>query len=201
VPADGDPPDRRAIEGQHPARHHVERHEGVSVYRPGGLEAEMKLVASTVGRGMVLMALTAGCGGGTDLAITTGEVVGTWTIALTEDPDCGRNNPAPTMTLNLSLVGETGATALSFQGSSWELGPVVDPRLPLDGDMDLETGRFTVELIREPPAGSPNPAIRARLAGTIIAYGALEGELDDPLSGSAGILGFGVCHYTAVGQR
>ena len=161
----------------------------------------MKLPACTVGRGMVLSALAAACGGGTEPVITTGDVVGIWTIQLTEDPACERNNPAPTLTLNLSVVGLTGSTELSFQGSTWDLGPVISPRLPLDGSIDLETGRFTAELIREPPEGSSSPAVRARLVGSILAYADLEGELDDPISSTVGILGSGVCRYTAEGLR
>jgi hypothetical protein len=162
----------------------------------------MKLPARMIGRGMVLLALAAGCGGGTEPQVTTGDVVGIWTVALTQDVACDRPPPlAPTLTLNLSVVGRTGATELSFQGSTWALGPVIDPRDPLDGEIDLETGRFTAELVREPPAGSPTPAARARLTGTIVDFGTLEGELDDPVPSSAGILGAGVCHYTAAGQR
>lgn len=148
----------------------------------------------------LLLVLTSGCDGGSEPVISTGDVVGMWTIALTEDPECGRNNPAPTLTVNLTVLGQTGATELTLMGT-WEIGPVTNPMLPLEGEVDLETGRFTAELSRESPAGSPVLEARARLAGTIVDYGSLNAELEDPVANAAGILGAGTCHYTAAGQR
>ncbi len=144
--------------------------------------------------------LCLGCGGGTEPAITISEVVGVWSIALTEEEPCTRNNPAPSLTVNLSVLGETGATELTLMGT-WELGPVTNPTHPLEGEIDLETGHFTAEIRREPPEGSPTPAARALLTGTIIDYGTLTAELDDPTSTAAGILGTGRCQYTASGRR
>ena len=144
--------------------------------------------------------LCLGCGGRTEPAITISEVVGVWTIALTEEEPCTRDNPAPSLTVNLSVFGETGATELTLMGT-WELGPVTNPTHPLEGEIDLETGHFTAEIRREPPEGSPTPAGRALLTGTIVDYGTLTAELDDPLSTAAGILGTGRCQYTASGRR
>jgi hypothetical protein len=144
--------------------------------------------------------LCAGCGGGSEPAITISEVVGMWTIALAEEEPCDRNNPAPSLTVNLTVLGETGATELMLTGT-WELGPVIHPTRPLEGEVDLETGRFTAELWRESPDGTPVPEARARLTGTIVDYGSLNGELEDPVSDATGILGAGMCQYGVTGQR
>lgn len=144
--------------------------------------------------------LCAACGGGSEPAITMSEVVGLWRIALSEEEPCERNNPAPSLTVNLTVLGERGATELMLMGT-WELGPVIHPAQPLEGEVDLETGRFTAELWREPPEGAPVPEARGRLTGTIVDYGTLHGELEDPVADATGILGAGTCQYGATGQR
>ena len=149
----------------------------------------------------LVVLLSAACDGGSEPAITTSEVVGMWTIELDEPEDaCDRNNPAPSLTVNLTVLGETFDTELTLTGT-WELGPVTNPTHALEGEVDLNTGRFTAELWREPPEGAPVPEARARLVGTIVDYGSLNGELEDPVEDAAGILGAGTCRYTAAGQR
>jgi hypothetical protein len=150
--------------------------------------------------GIVFLLLTAGCNGGSEPAITTGEVVGLWRIALVPENPCERTHPAPSLTVDLTVLGGTFDSELTLMGN-WELGPVMNPMRPLEGQVDLHTGRFTAELWREPPAGAPIPEARARLTGTIIDYGSLEGELEDPIEDAAGIFGTGTCRYEAVGQR
>ena len=120
-------------------------------------------------------------------------------IALAEEEPCDRNNPAPSLTVNLTVLGGTFDTELTLMGT-WELGPVTNPSHPLEGEVDLKTGRFAAELWREPPAGAPVPEARGRLAGTIVDYGTLNGELADPVAEAVGILGAGACHYAATGQ-
>jgi len=148
----------------------------------------------------VIALLCAGCDGSSEPAITTSEVVGLWTVVVAPEEACDRNNPAPSLTVDLTVLGETFATELTLMGT-WELGPVTNPTHPLEGEVDLQTGRFTAELWREPPAGTPVPEARARLTGTIVDYGTLNGELEDPVSDAAGILGTGSCRYAATGQR
>ena len=123
-----------------------------------------------------------------------------WTVALAPEGACDRNNPAPTLSMDLVVFGETYATKLTLTGT-WELGPVSNPSQPLEGEIDLQTGRFTAELWREPVAGNPLPEARGWLAGTIIDYGTLNAELQDPVSQASGILGAGACQYAATGQR
>jgi hypothetical protein len=148
---------------------------------------------------LIVLPIYVGCGGGSDPAITTSEVVGTWTIVLEEQEPCDRNNPAPSLTVDLTVLGETNETELALMGT-WELGPVTNPTRPLEGEVDLETGRFTAGLWREPSPDAPVP--RGRLAGTIVDYGTLSGELEDPVGAAeTGILGAGTCLYTATGAR
>jgi hypothetical protein len=47
--------------------------------------------------------------------------------------------------------------------------------------------------LEEPPEGAPLPEARVRLSGTIVDHGTMNGELEDPVSEAAGILGAGVC--------
>jgi len=149
---------------------------------------------------LIALPIYLACGGPSEPALTTGDVVGMWTIVLEEQEPCDRNNPAPSLTVDLAVLGETNETELALMGT-WELGPVTNPTRPLQGEVDLETGRFTAELWREPSPGAPVPEARGRLAGTIIDYGTLSGELEDPLGDAAGILGVGMCQYAATGQR
>jgi hypothetical protein len=149
---------------------------------------------------LIALPIYLGCDSGSEQAITTGEVVGTWTIVLEEQEPCDRNNPAPSLTVDLAVLGETNATELTLMGT-WELGPVTNPAQPLEGGVDLETGRFTAELWRESSPGAPVPEARGHLAGTIVDYGTLTGELEDPIGAAAGILGAGTCLYTATGAR
>jgi hypothetical protein len=157
----------------------------------------MRLALSSL---LIALPIYVGCGGGPEPAITTGEVVGTWTIVLEKQEPCDRNNPAPSLTVDLAVLGETNETELTLMGT-WELGPVTNPTRPLEGEVDLETGRFTAELWREPIPGAPVPEARGRLAGTIVDYGTLSGELEDPVGEAAGILGAGICLYRATGAR
>ena len=153
-----------------------------------------------IGGALATLLLFGGCDGSSKPAITTSEVVGMWTIALEEAETCDRNNPAPSLTVDLAVLGETGETEMMLMGT-WELGPVTNPTLPLEGEVDLETGRFSAELWRESPTGSPTPEARGRLAGTIVDYGTLNGELVDPFGEATGILGAGSCRYAATGLR
>ena len=146
------------------------------------------------------MLLCSGCGSESKPVITLSEVVGLWTITLTEVEPCDRNNPAVALNVNLSVFGETDATQLTLAGT-WELAPVTNPNRPLEGEIDLETGHFTAEIRSEPPQGSPNPTARALLTGTIVDYGTMTAELEDPISTAAGVLGTGRCQYTAEGRR
>ena len=150
--------------------------------------------------GTVIALVCAGCERSSEPAITTSEVVGMWTIALAEEEPCERNNPAPSLTVSLTVLGGTFDTELALLGT-WEIGPVMKPTHPLEGEVDLKTGRFAAELWREPPAGAPVPEARGRLTGTIVDYGILNGELADPVAEAVGILGAGACHYAANGQR
>lgn len=150
--------------------------------------------------GAMIALLSAGCNGGPEPVITTSEVVGMWTVVLEPQGTCDRLNPAPSLTLDLTVLGGTFDTELTLIGR-WELGPVMIPRQPLEGEVDLQTGRFTAELSRQPPEGAPVPEARARLSGTIVDYGSFNGELVDPLQDAAGILGAGTCRYTAIGQH
>ena len=146
-----------------------------------------------------LLCLT-GCDDNSEPAISTGDVVGMWTIALEEPETCDRNNPAPTITVDLAVLGETDETELTLMGT-WELGPVIHPSLPLEGEVDLETGRFSAELSRDPPSGSPTPEARGRLTGMIVNYTTMNGELEDPIGATTGILGAGACRYAATELR
>lgn len=149
---------------------------------------------------LITVLLSVGCDGGSEPTISTSEVVGMWTIALGEQEPCDRNNPAPSPTVDLAVLGETNETASALMGT-WELGPVTNPTRPLEGEVDLETGHFTAELWREPIAGAPVPEARGHLAGTIVDYGTLTGELEDPVGNATGVLGAGTCRYTATGTR
>lgn len=168
--------------------------------RPGNLNGvHSQGEAHAVDRATIALLYT-GCSGASEPAITTSEVVGLWTVVLEPDGVCDRNNPAPSLTVGLTVLGQTFETELTLSGT-WELGPVTNPGQPLEGEVDLETGRFSAQLWREPPEGAPVSEARARLTGTIVDYGSLNGELEDPVEDAAGILGAGTCRYTAAGQR
>jgi hypothetical protein len=145
----------------------------------------------------VMLALAFGsCGTDPDPhTVEIRDVVGFWHVGLTADPDCARNNPAPSLDLTVAVLGQTGADIVSLRGG-WELAPVTNPSRPLAGTLDLRTGAFHADL------SSTSPGAGARLEGSVGVGPALTGILTDPGSGaSVGILGAGSCTYAAAGQH